>query len=303
MDLKKKSNLNVMKSENKSLIPKYRQLRATTKRLQFRMSFGRKSLSEESDHIGSVPSGEKMQSKDKEDFECIKVYSFYKEFKIENKSDQRNRRFPSMDEHFDKLKDCHLGHLHRKIIGQMHLCSYMYKGKRLLYPSDSCMNIQHSQRKIYRGGGYCSGIAVCDKYGNPLENYDNSGSHIETIKMANEKRKEPLQMTGHTGGTSRNKECDGKVEFRNEFTLPKIVANERSIVRIQNTIPNEGVECRKKVSKIKENRSTLKKKAKTLRTKRGNNMETECNQKLPADSKVPIPHEFLFIKTINNFTK
>ena len=250
------TRMNIPKCNNdevKSLCRKNERSKAAT---SFRMSLRRKSWIKSHDVMGSLKGEQKITSelrKNKDlDFDnCLSSYSFDKHMKMRPKYNWHNRYSTSTNNTLHKLKEFDLDDLHRKVIGRKHLFNDRYHGSSLINPPDSYLYTHHSKRKVYRGGGYCSGYVICDKYGNLVDNQCNDRNQIAAGQR---------NGTHHIEGGKWNP-CKWPTRQKgDDFILPKIMTNDSSIVKIQNIVASERALL--KATKINAGEKQKKKKTK-----------------------------------------
>ena len=299
VDINKKSNLKDMNGGTGRLIRRNERSKATIKDIKFRMSIRKEEYQEESDYIEICRKVKKIHLKGKNGLKaggCVISQSYESETKLRNGFEYNKRIESSSKDLFHKLK---LDSLQKKIIGERHLLPSTYIYSSMMNPPNNLKYTHNSERKIYRGGGYCSGFSAREKHGTLMFGSNCDDNQIEASFNNQSGRHNKItdgdgplcKMMGREKKMIQKEENKERTKINSgeKLVLPRILTTGKNIVSIQNeTAPNEKTNCihfKSKKSFSWPHNTITARKEKMKRWK-----ENESTTYISVDNKVRMPN-------------
>ena len=266
---------------------KFEKALVTTNKLSFKMNVEER---ERNKNISKKKEKKKTQCKERIEKE-IDWYNFayfakkHKQVKTEKNCNKNGRGLA-----FENLKQNYI----KAGKGNSYL-PLLNEGHSFLTSSTALPKRQYFEKKIFRGGGYCSGIAICDSYGNLIEKVNYIRKVWENVRekekeflcqISESKRSIPLK---NKKGSTNLKE---KSQKNKDLVLPEIISTKGE------NHENEDFKDSENVLKLFGGRLQRTQKMKAEKNVRMKKKKRTHDERISIDGKLSIPNELLYIKTI-----
>lgn len=150
-------------------------------------------------------------------------------------------------------------------------------------------------RKIYRGGGYCHGLVVCDQFGNPLDNrdfkYNLANGRFQNWFVHKKHTSRPRSANANSFESGMNLRTRG-------ITLPKISKEQK-----RKTSKMEYAQDMENIRKILENGVQRVKKRKDEVVDQRKMKQMKYKKEISIEGKFIIPNELMHVKTMKRMKK